>query len=260
MVKFQGNPFFKRNRFPPSRRLRRRHGFSLVELLVVVVLILILSGLLMPALSRGRRAVKRTQCMSNMNQIGAGIFLFLADHEGSFPAHERGPIIGYRHFWGKAGTARNAEEGRRRFNPYIGFNGIATTTSSGPLEIFHCPADSGRHLGQYNFTYLPTLWDAVGYSYWLNMAGNSNVGEKGLYGRWMSEVVKPQTMVMAACEPFLAYWENKNPAWVSTFHSDELGWAPVLFVDGHVAYTQATFDAPTYEKGKDYTWVYNDPP
>lgn len=69
-----------------SRRdMVRRSGFTLIELLVVIAIIAILAAILFPVFARAREQARKTTCISNLKQIGAGILMYSQDYDELYP-------------------------------------------------------------------------------------------------------------------------------------------------------------------------------
>ena len=70
----------------------RRGGFSLIELVVVLLIITILMAFLLPAITKARRAAQGAACLSNLRQIAVGFHLYASDNGGKLPDPGAGDV------------------------------------------------------------------------------------------------------------------------------------------------------------------------
>ena len=67
---------------PPGRR----RGFTWLELMLVVIVVIILAGLVLPMLAPRRRSDgRRIRCVNNLKMLGLGLRIFATDNQGKFP-------------------------------------------------------------------------------------------------------------------------------------------------------------------------------
>ena len=113
------------------RRPRKRIGFTLVELLVVITIIGILVSLLLPAVQAARVAARQLDCASRLRQIGIGFHMFAEQHSGAIP---RSTMTAAQH-----GTLAWAYAIR----PYLeGNTALASNLSGAQIStMYRCPDD-----------------------------------------------------------------------------------------------------------------------
>ena len=71
------------------KRSRLSDGFSVIELLVVVSILTMLTGLLLPALSGARAVAQTAVCASHLRQLGIATSLYLGEFDDEF----------WRYYW-----------------------------------------------------------------------------------------------------------------------------------------------------------------
>lgn len=212
-------------------------GFTMVELLVVMVIIAILSVLTFGGVKVYRGLATRSVCSSNLRQLAAATNLYCSDHGGFFP-----PYVTYDSeggttwFFGHEPSQPGVPEGDRELDreagplyPYI--------QSVGQIEV--CPG----------FNYGSAVWKekfkgaSYGYGYnWLlggrisgqplmNVANLSGASKVLLFGdcAQVNTFQKPASPKNPKLEEFYIIDEREK-----TVHFRHAGRANIVFVDGHV--------------------------
>ncbi|AMV39808.1 DUF1559 domain-containing protein [Planctomyces sp. SH-PL62] len=82
--------------------MRRRTGFTLIEMIAVLGIIAVILSLLLPALLWGNEAARRIQCINNLKQI----HLALQSYQGTFEVYPPGVVDDARPFSESAATYR----------------------------------------------------------------------------------------------------------------------------------------------------------
>ncbi|MFC1582642.1 type II secretion system protein [Planctomycetota bacterium] len=69
-----------------------KKGFTLVELLVVIAVIMLLVALILPVMTSVRIQAKTAVCLSNMRQVGLGVQAYTLDNRGHLPGNYFVPL------------------------------------------------------------------------------------------------------------------------------------------------------------------------
>ncbi len=234
-------------------------AFSLIELLVVIAIIAILASMLMSSIPLLKSASRKSQCASNLRQIGLSIIAYTQDHEGNFPGHDRDNPTKWPYVFADWGFKRNYGGGSTFYDDYLPES----------RKVYYCPEGLLHQLnpGQndVNLSYptfpsipLPGQTDTViNYCYFAgtneqnkNERGGdgSSTGSQGPRGTW--DAKSRSTLIADAMKfgaapfttgPIPAIWNHMGTSATGATFNERTGGHMFQF-DGHVAWVAGPTD------------------
>lgn len=136
-------------------RRRRGGAFTLVELLIILAIVAVLSGLLLPAINLAKVRAQRFACLSNLRQLGFAWTMYSGDNAGelvgNYPILAPGVPNPESWFWGYAAMPHDAYYGPApRFTATNTW--VAQSAKLFPyhksVEVSRCPADRRAYDGR----------------------------------------------------------------------------------------------------------------
>jgi len=220
--------------------------FTLVELLVTIVIIMILAALLFPMIQRSRESARRTKCRGNLAQFASAVLLYANDWQGFFPYYRYDFTAvdfstEFRFFWVLTG-------------PYLPYSGrvyqdypggpVAWNSKGVPTELL-CPSSEMSYENDNTPIALANLYKARptrGGVYHTALIARYIVDARTYLGaRKISGISSPSTYFIIEDAGFndqtddreLPYW--KGPGFIDGNYKWGHGkYYNVAFLDGHV--------------------------
>jgi len=212
--------------------MKQKRNFTLLELLIVVAIIAILTGMVLPALHSAREKARAIGCVNNQKQINTFILSYFGDNNDFFPGkldrYSGKKLSGYlwSYYSSKSmGTSWGEERCTKTDNPL-----------DIPFKPFMCPGYPG-------FGKIQTP-DSNGWRFWSAYASNvyiiddTSISNGATYRR-INQVPHP-----SQAEILMDYYGKEN---CNTTHNHSAGDSyvsanfphalrrNVLFIDGHVS-------------------------
>ena len=215
-----------------------KRNFTLIELLVVIAIIAILAGMLLPALGKVKEQGHRTQCASNVKQIGIAISLYASDFDDyiipSNPAFDNAgdnPWVQGLILWGYLD--------RSNFNGDLGSGSRYDVGTTKPAGIFVCPSERGTlanpdtsgassaRTSMYGLNNFVGSWSNSS-----NTVENGHARKLNQYGKHVSKVmVLGDKLYASDCSKLQSTTGSNNI--LNAFRRHQ-GYANFLFFDYHV--------------------------
>lgn len=220
---------------------RKRGGFTLVEILTVVAIIVILATILFPVFSRARENARKAQCASTLKQIGLAWRMYANDCDGQAMPFSN-VVAGNTQYWFglkkevqyQGDTMSVSAPGTGLLSPWLKLGGTLRCPSF-PLDDSPYATPDVQSYGYNSSVFRPQTDD--------NPHRTTAT----------SSIEKPAELVIFADAITVALFNSPEPmmldigtimapsSGVPTFHIRHNGMGNVLWADGHVKAMPATY-------------------
>jgi prepilin-type processing-associated H-X9-DG protein/prepilin-type N-terminal cleavage/methylation domain-containing protein len=206
--------------------MRTQKGFTIVELLAVLAVIIILTSLLIPAILKGREMARSGRCMANLKQIIQAVRLYVEEEPS-------GRLPGWTGAWD------DFKQLMPLLVPYLG-QAASGSYQNGELNIFRCPSN---HYEGWLVNRVDSYGNRIDYEY--NGQLNNQVAQ--------TKIANPEWVSV------LYDWPVDPAPPVEKIHR---GGSNVVFYDGHVQWFSRDEmmkpHSPDYDASRKYdTWGLN---
>lgn len=220
--------------------LRRRHAFTLIELLIVIAIIAILFSIGMPAIVKASQRAGEAKCLANIRSALQATVSYLNDNNQVFPTRSgtnalRGSnLFGQEGIWNHPISRTPVTD--RPLHSYL----------NGETGIAECPNDGGSSsrpasIGATDFEYLGSSYN------YPDRRSNSQLrhldGVWAIEGHRLTAVAQPSKKVVLADNTLWTPSEFETNAWHEI--SGNRVRASGAFVDGHAEVIEAKTDPVT---------------
>ncbi len=137
-----------------ERRGVALRGFSLIDVLVSMVVMVVLISLLLPSLSGIRETSRRVVCSSNVRQLGLGLLMYAEDNRDSVPYSVH---ISVRELDPKWRPDRMMVARNKYTNDWDGTGLLFSRNYIPAPGVYYCPS----HLGEHRFSNYTNAWGKV---------------------------------------------------------------------------------------------------
>jgi prepilin-type N-terminal cleavage/methylation domain-containing protein len=103
--------------------MRKPRGFTLIELLVVIAIIVVLAGLLIPAVAKARAGAAHARCAAQLHEIGHMLQMYFGENHNTLPKVNMMPSL------------------QPPLNSYPSLVQLLAPYHQGGTRVFQCPAD-----------------------------------------------------------------------------------------------------------------------